>query len=121
MSVSSNVNSASAMLGTLLVLLTLFTSELARRYADCQSRPDCRRSERSQLVVASSAVALVTTASFISLVWVAGPALGAAGTTSWEPSFVVLLLVWLLLLPLLAWQVSLALGSSKLQCPLDPP
>ncbi|MGC2191893.1 MAG: hypothetical protein WA751_06140 [Candidatus Dormiibacterota bacterium] len=115
MTVAANVNAASAMLGTLLVLLTLFTSELARRYGNVQSGPDCSRSDRWQLISASVAVALITACSFISLGWVAVPAIESVGTRAWDPTFVVLLLIWLLLLPLFAWQFLLARSARALR------
>jgi hypothetical protein len=106
---------ATDLLGVLLLLATLFSSELARRLEAERNRKGGPL-RRSCAVIAWQSLGLLATtaAALVSLGWVTVPTLMAIGTTQWEPVYVVFVLVWVLLAPLVAWQAYIALSAKKL-------
>ena len=63
----------------------------------------------------SIALALVSIASFLSLMSLVHLVMESHGTRSWEAAFWVFLLVYLLLIPLCIWQVIIAIGAFRLK------
>ncbi|MEA2633421.1 MAG: hypothetical protein QOH92_188 [Chloroflexota bacterium] len=111
-SLSDQVGQASNLVGLLLVLVTLFTSEQARRLAEERSRTGGPNRSTLQLTLwLSIGLALVTIASIAALEPIVSSVLGTIGTNRFGPVFAVFVLVWALLFALGAWQISLVFRS----------
>lgn len=109
------IGDASGLVGLLLVLVTLFTAEQARSLDAERARlGGASPSARSRILVLSIALVLVTAASFAALIPLAGNVVDTWGTKSWDPVFIVFLLVWLMLIPLGVWQIFIASRAAKL-------
>lgn len=110
---SDQVAQAANLLGLLLALVTLFTSEQARRFADERSREGGARSSRMKLIrYAAAGLGVVTLASLTLLGPLVFDVVRAIGGNEWEPVLGVFVLVYLLLAALLCWQVALGVRSS---------
>jgi hypothetical protein len=102
------VAQASNLLGLLLALDTLFTTEQARRLAEERTRVGgARRAALRTAVLTCAGLAAVTAAALASLTPLAVDVLGTLGESSWQPVFGVFLLTYVLLLGLVVWQISL--------------
>jgi O-antigen/teichoic acid export membrane protein len=118
LTVLDRVSSASTLLGLLLVLVTLFTSEQARSLEVEQHRAGgAQAGSYKRIALTTSGLALVTLASLISLSSLAWDILRLCCGQDWDPALAVFLLVWLLLIPLAVWQVSVARRAWKLRKP----
>jgi hypothetical protein len=111
-SLGEQVSEAANLLGLLLALVTLFTSEQARRLGDERGREGGARPQRL-ISVRYVCVGLgATTAAALAFL---GPlmldVLGAVGGDEWEPLFGVFALTYLLLVALLAWQIVLGMRT----------
>jgi hypothetical protein len=110
--VADEVGQAANLLGLLLVLLTLFTSEQARRLGEERTRAGgARRTNLRVIVWISIGLSLVSASSIVALSPIVGDVLGTVGTTGFRPLFLVFALVWLLLIALAAWQIILVVKS----------
>lgn len=107
--VGEQVAQASNLLGLLLALDTLFTTEQARRLAEERTRVGGAKPAalRAALVACIGLVA-VTIAALASLTPLAVDVVGTLGDADWQPVFGVFLLTYVLLTVLALWQVSLA-------------
>jgi hypothetical protein len=102
------VAQASNLLGLLLALDTLFTTEQARRLAEERTRVGgARRAALRTALVTCAGLAAVTAAALASLTPLAVDVLGTLGESSWQPVFGVFLLTYVLLFGLIVWQISL--------------
>jgi hypothetical protein len=113
--ISERIGQASTLLGLLLVLVTLFTSEQARSL-DAERRREGGASQgaRKRIIAICVALSAVTVASFLvlaPLVWDIANALVDGHADSLQGVFC---LVWLLLVPLGGWQISIAIGARRI-------
>jgi hypothetical protein len=109
---ADQIGQASNLVGLLLVLVTLFTSEQARRLTEERSRVGGPNRTNLRLTFwLSIGLALVTIASIAVLEPLVSDVLGTIGTNRFGPVFAVFVLVWALLFFLGAWQISLFLRS----------
>ncbi len=116
MSASQQVAGASSVLGLLLAMVALFTAALSGTLQSELTReggphPGAWR----RIMGLALALAAVSVASLASLVSTVRAVIDAHGTSAWEPAFWVFLLVYLLLVPLCIWQVSIAAGAFRLR------
>jgi hypothetical protein len=115
LTVFDRVSSASTLLGLLLVLVTLFTSEQARTLEFEEHRPGgAQPGSYRRIALTAGGLALVTFVSLVSLVSLAWDVLRLCCGRSWDSTLAVFLLVWLLLLPLCVWQVSVGRRAWRL-------
>jgi hypothetical protein len=108
-SLEAQVESASNLTGVLLVLVALFTTEQSRRLEGQRSRKGGSESETMQSIkwIARALMGL-TALAFVALAPLAWEALQSCCSGSWNPAFWIFELVWLLLVPLAAWQWRIA-------------
>ncbi len=109
---SDQVGQAANLVGLLLALVTLFTSEQARRLADERTREGgARHSRLTSIRYASVGLGAVTVTSLGLLGPLVFDVVKAIGGDDWQPVLGVFALVYLLLVALLCWQVTLAFRS----------
>jgi hypothetical protein len=116
LTITERIGQASSLVGLLLVLVTLFTSEQARaleteRRREGGATPGGRR----RIMAISLALGVVTLASLTALSPIVWQVVGAWTTRQGDALHVVFALVWLLLIPLCGWQFSIALGARRLR------
>jgi hypothetical protein len=103
------VDQASNLLGLLLALATLFTSEQARRLAEERTRTGgAKPAVLRTAFLASTALGIVTLAALASLTPLAVDVVDTLGDSAWQPVYGVFLLAYVLLVGLVAWQGTLA-------------
>ena len=118
MSTSQQVTDASGALGLLLAIVALFTSAQASTLQSERARQGGpNNGAKPRIAILSFTLAAVSGASLVSLFPVAWAVVDAIGTRGWEPAFGVFLLVYLLLVPLCVWQVTIAAGALGLPAP----
>ncbi len=106
------VAQAASLLGLLLALDTLFTSEQARRITEERNRTGGpKRSVLRTTLVTCILLGAVTLAALASLTPLAMDVVGTIGDTAWEPVFGVFLLTYVLLIGLVAWQILLTIRA----------
>jgi protein-S-isoprenylcysteine O-methyltransferase Ste14 len=106
------VAQAASLLGLLLALDMLFTSEQARRLTEERTRTGgAKRSVLRTILVACILLGAVTLAALASLTPLAIDVVGAIGDPGWEPVFSVFLLTYVLLIGLVAWQILLTIRA----------
>ncbi|MGH2474240.1 MAG: hypothetical protein ACRDIL_03165 [Candidatus Limnocylindrales bacterium] len=106
------VAQAASLLGLLLALDTLFTSEQARRITEERTRTGgAKRSVLRTTLVTCILLGAVTLAALVSLTPLAIDVVGTIGDTDWEPVFGVFLLTYVLLIGLVAWQILLTIRA----------
>ena len=116
MSTSQQVTDASTELGLLLAIIALFTAALSSTLQSENTRENGPHPKAWRRIMALSvALAVVSVASLASLLSLVQLVIDSHGTRSWEPSFWVFLLVYLLLVPLCIWQVCIAIGAFRLK------
>jgi len=94
------VSSASALVGLLLVLVTLFTLGASEAFDAEQSRPGgARTGSYRRIAITATGLSLVTLTSLISLAPLTLAILGACCGGDWEPVLALFFIVWLLLIP----------------------
>jgi len=116
MNAAAQVSDAVNVLSLLLVLVTLFTSAQSSTLQSERTRvggPHLGTWRRVATV--SALLAVVSLASLVSLIPAVHLVIRSHGTKGWESTFWVFLLVWVLLVPLCVWQVSIAIGASRLR------
>jgi hypothetical protein len=115
MTVVERVSSASTLLGLLLVLVTLFTSEQARSLDAEENRTGGgRRGAYRRITLTTTALAAVTSLSVFSLAGLAYDVVRLCCGNGWDSSLAVFVLVFVLLLPLAGWQFHLARAAWRL-------
>jgi hypothetical protein len=111
---TDQVKTASALVGLLLALITLFTAEQARRLADERNQIGGGRPKQLRTIrLMSIALAVVTTVTVIALWPVVHDVLDAHDTKKWQSVFAVFLLTWVLLIALIGWQIGLAWNAHQ--------
>lgn len=109
---ADQVAQASNLLGLLLALDTLFTTEQARRLAEERTRiGGARRAALRTALVTCIGLAAVTVAALASLTPLALDVVETLGESSWQPVFGVFLLTYVLLVGLVTWQITLTLRA----------
>ena len=117
MSLQQEVGDFGALVGLLLALATLLTANRSTALNDLKRAPDVTSEARWREIVLDAGLAVVTT-----LVWLGGLPLASRAARSIHPLaeggplLSVFVLSWVLLLGLIAWQVSLTARAYKL-CP----
>ena len=107
--VADQVAQAANLLGLLLALVTLFTSEQARRLADERVREGgARRSRLKSIRYSCLGLGAATLASVGFLGPLVVDVVATVGDDHWQPVFGVFVLVYVLLGALLCWQIVLA-------------
>lgn len=110
---SDQVADAASLVGLLLALVTLFTSEQSRRLADERSRQGGARPDRLRSVrYACLGLGAVTAGALAFLLPLVVDVIGAVGDDEWEPVLGVFVLTYLLLVALLCWQVAIGRRSA---------
>jgi len=116
MSASQQVADASSVLGLLLAIVALFTVALSSTLQSESTRQGGpHRGAWRRIMGLALALAVISAATLASLTAVVRVVLDAHGTSAWQPAFWVFLLVYLLLLPLCAWQVVIAVGALRMR------
>lgn len=109
------VSSASTLVGLLLVLVTLFTSEQARSLEVEEHRTGgAQPGSYRRIALTAVALALVTLTSLLSLSTLVWDVLRLCCGSGWDSTLAVFLLVWVLLIPLCVWQVSVGRRAWRL-------
>jgi hypothetical protein len=108
------VADAGGLLGLLLALDVLFTSEQQRRLTEQLDRqggpvPAAMRTIR----LLTTGLAVITLTSVVLLWPTVRDVVAAIGDPGWQPVLSVFVLAWVLLVALVAWQAYLALGSRQ--------
>jgi hypothetical protein len=102
------VAQASNLLGLLLALATLFTTEQARRLTEERTRiGGARRAALRTARLTCAGLAAVTAAALASLTPLAVDVVDTLGESSWQPVFGVFVLTYVLLVGLVVWQITL--------------
>jgi len=115
MGTSQQVAGASDALGLLLAIVALFTSAQASTLQSERARNGGpNKGAKPRIASLSITLAAVSVASLVSLFPVARAVFDAFGTHGWEPPFGIFFLVYLLLLPLCTWQLTIAVGALHL-------
>jgi protein-S-isoprenylcysteine O-methyltransferase Ste14 len=106
------VAQVASLLGLLLALDTLFTTEQARRLTEERTRTGgAKRSVLRTTLVTCILLGVVTLAALASLTPLAIDVVGSIGEADWEPVFGVFLLTYVLLVGLVAWQILLTIRA----------
>jgi hypothetical protein len=106
---TEQIGDAASLLGLLLALDTLFTSEQARRLDEELSREGGSRPSRQRSVLwTSAALGALTLSALLFLGPMILDVLDAVGSPQWEPILGVFCLAYVLLIGLLGWQLRLA-------------
>ena len=116
------VRDAANLLGLLLALDTLFTTEQARRLAEQRSREGgARRHALRGVRLTALGLAVLTAGSLAILAPLMFGVVGAIGGDDWEPVLGVFGLTYLLLVGLLVWQIQLMVRSHRTEEALEDP
>jgi protein-S-isoprenylcysteine O-methyltransferase Ste14 len=108
------VAQVASLLGLLLALDTVFTTEQARRLTEERTRTGgAKPSALRTTLVTCILLGAVTLAALASLTPLAIDVVGTIGETSWEPVFGVFLLTYVLLVGLVAWQILLTIRARQ--------
>jgi hypothetical protein len=114
------VRDAANLLGLLLALDTLFTTEQARRLAEQRAREGGARADALRgLQWTALGLAVLTAGSLAILAPLMRGVIGAIGDDDWEPVLGVFGLTYLLLVGLLVWQVQLIVRAHRTQEAID--
>jgi protein-S-isoprenylcysteine O-methyltransferase Ste14 len=106
------VAQVASLLGLLLALDTLFTTEQARRLTEERTRTGgAKRSALRTTLVTCVLLGAVTLAALASLTPLAIDVVETIGDPTWEPVFGVFLLTYVLLIGLIAWQILLTIRA----------
>jgi drug/metabolite transporter (DMT)-like permease len=115
-STSQQVTDASTQLGLLLAIIALFTAALSSTLQSENTRQGGAHPKAwRRIMTLSVSLAVVSVASLVSLLSLVRLVIDSHGTRSWEPAFWVFLLVYVLLIPLCIWQISIAIGAFRLR------
>ncbi len=112
--VVQDIGDVSGLLGLLLLLVTLFTSEQARDLDREETRRGGpRRRSVGRISIIAGILAVVTTVGLVGLTPLAVDVLDTCCRGRWQPVLFVFLLVWLLLIALVAWQMLILVRSRR--------
>jgi hypothetical protein len=115
LTLSERVASASTLLGLLLVLVTLFTSEQSRSLEMEEQRTGgAQPGSYRRIALTAIGLALVTLTSLGSLASLVWDVVRLCCRGGWDSTLAVFVLVWLLLVPLSVWQLSVGRHAWKL-------
>ncbi len=110
----AQVRDAANLLGLLLALDTLFTTEQARRLAEQRAREGgARRQALRGVRLTALGLAVLTAGSVAILAPLMVGVLGAIGGDDWEPVLGVFALTYLLLVGLFVWQIQLVVRAHR--------
>jgi hypothetical protein len=113
--VTDRIGQASSLVGLLLVLVTVFTSEQARALeAERQREGGATPGARRRIMAISLSLVAVTVAALLALVPLLLDVVRAWMAGHRNPLHIVFALVWLLLAPLSGWQLSIALAARRI-------
>jgi len=113
--ISDRIGDASSLTGLLLVLVTLFTSEQSRSLEAARQREGgAPAGSRSRIRTLAVALGVVTGISILALSPLVIDIASECCVGPWDPVRPVFVLVWILLFPLIGWQVSIARGAHRL-------
>ncbi len=108
-SLPDQVAQASSLLGLLLALDALFTSEQARRLGEQRKRAGgAERDALRTIRWLTIGLAVVTATAIVALAPTVWDVLAAIGDPGWEPVLSVFELAWVLLVALVVWQAAIA-------------
>lgn len=106
---TDQVGDAASLLGLLLALDTLFTSEQARRLDEELAREGGPRGSRRRTILWTSiGLGVLTSSALLFLLPLVQDVLETVGDPTWEPVLGVFLLTYVLLFALMGWQLRLA-------------
>ncbi len=109
---TEQIGEATNLLGLLLVLITLFTSEQSRRLSEERKRSGgADTNSLHQIRVISVGLTVVTGASVLALSPLTGEVVRKALSANFEPIWLIFALAWALLVALVVWQVALVVGA----------
>lgn len=112
---ADRVSDAASLTGLLLVLVTLFTSEQARSLDNERRRlGGAEAGSRKRIRTLALALAAVTLLCILALAPLVAQIIKECCSGAWNPVRALFLLVWVLLFPLIIWQLSIAKGASSL-------
>lgn len=104
---SKEVGDAGALLGLVLAIVTLFTSEQARRLEAELAKVSFESARQREIRWVTSAVLLATAAAIFGLAPLARRAISTSGGNEIEPVLWIFVIAWFLLGGLLIWQASI--------------
>jgi hypothetical protein len=112
---SEQIGQVANLIGLLLALITLFTSDRSDRLREQRSAGGGpKRGHIKEILATAVGLAVVTAAATASLTSLAHKAGLAVWHGTSDPVVSVFLLVWLLLIALLAWQVVIVVSAIRL-------
>lgn len=115
MSIQDQVSATTGGIGIVLVLISLFTSEQARRNDTERARMGGPRRDTSRTTyLLSIGLAVTTLVALMVLAPLVIKILRSCCSGAWLPADAIFLLLWVLLLPLPLWQVSIAREARRL-------
>ena len=118
MSLQDQIAAASGGIGVVLVLISLFTSEQARRNDTERVRTGGpKQSSAMATCRISIALAVTTSLALVALAPLAIDVIGTCCSGRWRADSAIFVLLWLLLVPLVAWQVGIAKEAWRLWRP----
>jgi hypothetical protein len=104
---SREIGDAGALLGLVLAIVTLFTSEQARRLEAELAKPSFDRARQREIRWVTSGVLVATAAAIFGLAPLARQAISTSGGNEIEPVLWIFVITWFLLGGLLIWQASI--------------
>jgi hypothetical protein len=112
---TERIGQASGLIGLLLALVTLFTSEQSRALdAERRRVGGSTRGARRRIVAICTSLAVLTLAALFALAPLVLDVCRALVEGEGDPLLIVFALVWLLLVPLVVWQLAIVLGAGRL-------
>lgn len=115
MSASQPVTATIGALGLLLAIVALFTLGQASALQSERTRQDDpHQGAKRRIVAVSVTLAIVSAASLACFIPVARVVVDAIGTRAWEPAFWVFFLAYIMLAPLFAWELAIAVAALRL-------
>lgn len=114
MSASQQVTYAVGALGLVLAIVALFTlGQASTLQAERTRQHGPHRGAMRRIAALSLTLATVSAASLACFIPVARIVVDAIGTRAWEPKFGVFLLAYILLAPVCAWQLAIAVAALR--------
>ena len=112
--VVKQISDIASLMGLLLALVTLFTSELQRRFQEESTHVGgSRRSVRVQIGATALVLAVTTIGAIVASSPLIRPAIERFGSPEWQPAFGVFVLVIGLLLGLVVWQLGIVIAALR--------
>jgi hypothetical protein len=115
---TDEIGDLGSLVGLLLALVTLFTANRAAALRELKRAPDFEPGDRSREIWLNASLAVITALVFLAGLPLVGRALKELHPLAHGgPVRSVFVLVWLMLIGLIGWQVSLVLAARKLEPP----